>query len=230
MTKQVVLFAGLILSGVLAVTAGCGGDDTTTTGSGGAGGDPSASSSTGSGPASSSSGMGGSGGGAALTCDAYCTTIMAGCTADNAQYPDNASCLASCAGFPVGTDADMSGNTLGCRSYHAGVADDSATNATAHCHHAGPGGGDGTCGENCDGFCAVAMQVCTGANEQWATADECRVDCTAFMYDMANTFDTTDTSGDSFNCRLYHLTNAARDAMSAGTHCPHIITASPVCM
>jgi hypothetical protein len=186
---------------------------------------------TGSMSSSSSTGSGGTGGGAGLSCEAYCTTIMAGCTADNAQYPSQDSCVASCAGFPEGTAADMGGNTLGCRTYHAGVADDSAANATAHCHHAGPSGGDGTCGMNCEGFCSVAMAVCTGANAQWNTADECNTDCTAFMFDPTNTFDVTnDTSGNTYNCRLYHLTNAARDAASATTHCPHIVTASPVCM
>src|SRR5690349_9750910 len=59
---------------------------------------------------------------AAPTCAAYCTTIAANCTADNNMYPATAECMATCALFGVGTSADMAGNTLGCRLYHANNA------------------------------------------------------------------------------------------------------------
>ena len=41
-------------------------------------------------------------GGGAQTCTAYCTAIMANCTDANKQYPDQATCEADCAHFPVG--------------------------------------------------------------------------------------------------------------------------------
>src|SRR4051812_7234786 len=76
----------------------------------------------------------------ALDCPAYCTEIQANCIGANAQYPDMAHCMATCASFTVGTSTvtDMSGNTLGCRIYHGGAP--SKTAAATHCVHAGPGG------------------------------------------------------------------------------------------
>ncbi len=99
--------------------------------------------------------------GQAQTCANYCALIGANCTAANAMYGGAAECMASCMHFPAGTAADMSGNTLGCRIYHADAA---ATNASLHCRHAGPGG-DGACGMNCEGFCAVALGSCAGQGE-----------------------------------------------------------------
>jgi hypothetical protein len=78
---------------------------------------------------------------AMLSCGAYCTAITAACTGANMQYASAMECMTMCAGFPVGTPSDTSGNTLGCRTYHAGAAvGDPAT----HCSHAGPSGG-GVC-------------------------------------------------------------------------------------
>ena len=176
------------------------------------------------------SGSGDSGMMATPTCAAYCTTIMAGCTATNAQYGTMEACMGSCAGFPVGTAADTMGNTLGCRSYHATVAA-MAGMADTHCPHAGPLGaaaGMATCGMNCEGFCAVALAACTGANEQYADAAECMTECAGFMNTTA--YNATVTSGDSLACRMYHLSVASTGGMNATTHCPHIVEASPPCM
>jgi hypothetical protein len=154
------------------------------------------------------------------TCADYCTTIEAACAAPRDQWSNEATCLGACAAWSVGTIDDMSGNTLGCRNYHAGAAEgDPAT----HCVHAGPGGA-GACGTNCEGFCTLALDACTGANEQWATMGECMTECAG--YDTAEAYDITDTGGDSFACRLYHLTAAVGDP---DTHCAHIVDASATC-
>jgi phage tail sheath gpL-like len=42
----------------------------------------------------------------------------------------------------------------------------------------------------------------------------------------ANTFSTADTSGDSFNCRAYHLTAASK---TPDPHCGHIKKVSSTC-
>lgn len=162
-------------------------------------------------------------GGAALTCDAYCTSITANCTAGNAQYfqgtdMGKASCMASCAGFPEGTAADMAGNTLGCRTYHAGAA---GSDAATHCTHAGPGG-EAVCGNDCDGFCSIAMEVCAGT---YADMGACMTECATFATDVK--YNATVMSGNNLSCRLYHLTAAAVDA---ATHCPHITAASAPCV
>src|SRR5262245_2561842 len=103
----------------VASATGCGGGDEGAGGKGNGGGPP-----------------------AAPNCTDYCNIIMGNCTMGNAQYSGMDQCVASCKAFKVGTAMDTSGNTLGCRQYHAGAA---AGDPNTHCPHAGPGG-DGMCG------------------------------------------------------------------------------------
>jgi hypothetical protein len=159
---------------------------------------------------------------------------MANCTAANAQYSSMDACMGTCKGFTaVGTLADKSGDTLGCRLYHGG-APAMATPAT-HCPHAGPTGGDmdpkgtaGVCGEPCTAFCSIAMAVCTQANKQFADTATCLTACQTFKADTA-AYSTADTTKNDMGCRFYHLTVASSSAANATTHCPHIVAASPVC-
>lgn len=155
--------------------------------------------------------------GEGLTCDAYCATIGANCTGEWTQYGMPDFCTASCAAFPTGTPADTAGNTLGCRSYHAGAA---AMDPATHCVHAGPGGA-GVCGANCDGFCSIAMHACPDA---WPGLPECMTACGTFM-DM-EPYDASDVGGDTLACRLYHATAAA---FLPDPHCMHIKADSPPC-
>lgn len=157
------------------------------------------------------------------TCATYCATIQAHCTAANQQYVDEAQCLAACAAFELGMDGDMDGNSVGCRTYHAELA---ATTPNMHCVHAGPGGA-GVCGDNCEGFCTLALAACTDANEQYADLTTCMTECAGFP--DTEPYDVSDIAGDSLACRLYHLVTASVDATAAATHCPHIVEASAVC-
>jgi hypothetical protein len=156
-------------------------------------------------------------GGEALSCDAYCATISANCTGANAQYGSAETCLATCADIPPGAPADTGGNTLGCRTYHAGAA---AGMPDVHCRHAGPGG-DGVCGDNCESFCTIAAAACPDA---WPDDAACQTACGTFSPD--ETYDATDVAGNTFACRLYHLTAAALDP---ATHCAHIKGDSAPC-
>jgi hypothetical protein len=166
-------------------------------------------------------------------CATYCTEIQTNCTGANAQYPaeaTNAHCLATCASFPMGTAADMAGNTLGCRIYHAGTP--SMTAPDTHCVHAGPGGdktsaaAPGTCGDACTSFCTLEIKACgltgdAGGNGQYASAAACMTACAGF--DKTHLYGLT-ASGDSLACRLYHATNAAISG-NATVHCPHTAAA-----
>lgn len=170
---------------------------------------------------------------ATLDCATYCSRIMTNCTgAALEQFKDMATCTGFCAGYPKGALADMMGNTLGCRIYHAGAAAGSATNATTHCPHAGPTGGDknpmgttGVCGEPCDAFCGTAAVVCPNA---FASAQACQTACRGFAADTA-AYSTADTAKNDMGCRVYHLSAASGSAAAATTHCPHIVAASAVC-
>lgn len=156
---------------------------------------------------------------AATACETYCDTVATNCSGDNANYADRAECLDVCAsagwpeGDPVTASGPASGNTVGCRTYHSGApaVDDPAT----HCPHSGETGAN-VCGTWCDVYCGTAMSVCTGANALYANTAACMTACGAF--------DTTGeigvTSGDTVQCRLYHLGVAIRGDDTA-MHCPH---------
>jgi hypothetical protein len=154
--------------------------------------------------------------GAMPSCASYCSTILANCTGTNAQYITlgnktmSDTCLAMCAKFPVGTAADRSGDTLGCRFYHAGAA---AGDPVLHCPHAGPTGA-GTCSvSTCEAFCALDLAQCAGVYPDQGT---CMTDCNAYATVDAGEIATT--SGNTLNCRVYHLEAAYDDP---ATHCPH---------
>lgn len=220
MRNNGLIFFGALV-GMLALSAGsvgCGDDDES-----GSGGATAASTSASTSDATTATGTGGSTtsststGGADPDCQTYCDTIAANCTDANTQYASMEACMGACAAFDLGTAADTSGNTVGCRTYHAGAA---AMDAAVHCVHAGPGGA-GACGTNCEGFCAIAKAACTGANQQFADDAECATACAAF--DDTEPYDATDAAGATLACHLYHLTVASSDAASADTHCGHIV-------
>jgi hypothetical protein len=158
-------------------------------------------------------------------CTDYCATIMAACTGANQQYPTTAECLRSCAGLPR-TDAVLT-NTVSCRLAHAGFANTPPpSNADAHCPHAGPAG-DGVCGANCESFCSLAATTCTGGNQQYATIPNCLAACGSFsMVPARYTLPGGAAGGDTFACRMYHLTLATIDPVN---HCPHIAVISATC-
>ncbi len=147
-------------------------------------------------------------------CVEYCDAIMANCTSTtgasgnpvgNQQYTDKQNCLNSCKAMPVGTSADSSGNTLGCRTTHANLA---KTDPVTHCPHAGPGGA-GVCGTDCDGFCQIAMMYCTSANSAavYTSLDDCKTKCSAFPDTVK--FNIAVQDGNSVACLLYHVQEAS---------------------
>ncbi|MBS1150061.1 MAG: hypothetical protein H6Q89_1759, partial [Myxococcaceae bacterium] len=172
---------------------------------------------------------GGAGGGtAAATCAAYCTTIQANCQAvtdggtSNAQYPSAAACTGTCSAFSQGDAGTTAGNSLECRAYHATA---STANLALHCPHAGPAG-DGVCGSNCESFCAIALAKCSGT---FNSAGACMSACNNFT-GSGGRYNSSASTGNTFNCRMYHLSVAASSTANATTHCPHIVTNSATCI
>jgi hypothetical protein len=165
-------------------------------------------------------GAGGNPGGAATpTCAAYCDAVQASCSAGRQQYGDFTTCMSACTAFPVGTGADTSGDTLGCRIHFALLAGASAEAAATYCTKAGPGG-DGACGTNCDGYCDIVMAYCTAANNAQIYDDRaaCMTDCAAHGTDA--TYTTGDPGrtdmGNEVACQLYH---AVMGSQAPGEHC-----------
>jgi hypothetical protein len=156
----------------------------------------------------------------AQACAAYCTSITGACTAANAQFASADACNAYCVrarGTPeiwsAGADGATSGDTLACRVTHAGLA---GANAAVHCPHAGPSGGN-ACGNWCEDYCDLALAACTGGLQLYADRAACQTACAA----IPATGTANATSGNTVQCRIYHLGVAASSAAQATVHCPH---------
>jgi hypothetical protein len=157
-----------------------------------------------------------SGSGACGTrCENYCEIIQKTCTGNNSQFSDKNTCMGFCETNPDGVFSDKGGNTKDCRVYHAyaGVA----LNAVAtHCPHAGHSGGD-VCGTYCQVYCNLAINVCnTTALQLYPNMAACTTACAGF----AATGKPGDTSGNTVQCRIYHL-GAAAATGDKTLHCPH---------
>lgn len=167
-------------------------------------------------------------------CDTYCTAIQAHCLTTNAQYPSVDQCKATCTAFTVGKLTDSSGNTVGCREYHAGTP--AMTDPVTHCPHAGPGGdlvtaaAPGTCGDACTSLCTIHIKTCgsmdaplTGITPGYKNMAECITACAGFDKTMPYSPSAT---GNTLACRLYHVTNAALNSAmgnvaATNAHCGH---------
>lgn len=243
MNRGMLVLVGLV-SSIAIATVGCGDD----TGSGGSGGGDGGSDTGagGSGAAGAGdvggggSGAGDEGGGgnapAAATCASYCATIDDGCLDGNKQYLSEADCVAECAAFEQGEIGDVSGDSLECRAYHAGVAA-GGTDPNIHCVHGGPLGSGPTAMAGCTGnttadrcaaFCAVGFEIC-GAEDNYPydNEDDCITECSGLFSNNSTDdvdFNTGRVSGATLACRMYHLSAAVQDK---ATHCGHIGTASP---
>lgn len=170
---------------------------------------------------------GGSEGGLAVSCANYCSIIATNCTGANQEYLNDATCLAMCANMAPGTAGATSGDTLACRQYHAGAA---AGNAALHCRHAGFSGAD-TCGaSHCTAFCKQDIALCgTQGTPPYASQADCETKCAGYAYVAATGGDTALTSGNTMQCRLYHLEAAYAGGAATTTHCPHTGQTSATC-
>jgi len=152
----------------------------------------------------------------------FCNFVDNAC-GNYSSYASHAACVALASAFPPQTSfslgAETSGNTLGCRAYHAVVA---KSVPNPHCYHTAPNGGDGTCGTTCDGYCSLIQYGCTGPNQQHASLAACQTACAGYtdthFYNINNIL-TPAPSADTLDCRYYHATAAI--LLNATYHCPH---------
>lgn len=172
-------------------------------------------------------GAGGEGGSPeASVCERYCEQIGAYCTGELEQYRDRAQCLKICAYLPEGELGDPDANTAACRLKYAGWARyASGTELAAYCRQAGPGG-DGRCGSNCEGYCAIMMSVCTeDSADVYHYRDEpaCLEACAALPLAEVpySTSDPLVSDGNHVQCRLFHVTSAAM--LDTEEHCEHAV-------
>jgi hypothetical protein len=154
-------------------------------------------------------------------CDDYCVLVMRNCQGTVAQYSDVSTCLSTCQTMEVGDPGQNAGNNIACRTYWAGISEGDS----AACTRAGPGG-DGTCGTNCESFCATTMALCSDqTTPPYTSVADCEASCPGL--DASEVFDASDIAGNTLACRIYHMTAASTDQ---DTHCIHTAVQSAVCL
>jgi hypothetical protein len=157
----------------------------------------------------------------ALNCESFCDVVADACpqeeTESYAVYDSTFTCLRQCESYALGIAGDDTGNTLACRMTHALIARDFPGERAGSCPAAGPGG-DGVCGSNCEGYCALMLNTC----DTFADAEQCLAEC-AHVPDLGG-FEVSQNEGNSVQCRLYHLGAALA---SPTFHCPHASGQTP---
>ncbi len=148
------------------------------------------------------------------SCERYCEIVLEACPSSEdsnyAVFDSVFSCVRQCQQFPEGEPGDATGNSRACRATHAQFALQFPGERGFECPAAGPGG-DGVCGTNCEGYCALMGGLCAGSLEE---------DCMAQCLEVPDTggYDTSIIEGNSLQCRLYHLGAAT---VSPNFHCAH---------
>ena len=152
----------------------------------------------------------------ATACPTYCGLVTTGCTGPDAQYTSYAHCLDYCQSWAALTPGDPAAgptgaNTVACRAHEAALA---PADPATHCPAAGPTGA-GTCGTPCDAYCDLYANNCDGLAPAFASTAACLSACAT----LDATGPATVTTGDTLQCRLYHLAIAGADSDSAAAHC-----------
>jgi hypothetical protein len=151
-------------------------------------------------------------------CGAYCDAVLGNCWGSDAVYASRELCLGVCATLSPGDSQATSGNNLMCRLHAAELA---IAEPAYYCPIAGPGG-NGVCGDNCEGLCGLVSRVCgafadtTGCLEQCAQLD----DLGTFSADPSR----GQGRGPHVQCRLYHAVVAV---LEPDRHCSHALGAAP---
>lgn len=157
-------------------------------------------------------------------CEDYCDDIMESCTGPQLQYRDLAQCMKICEMLPEGEIGQVNENTVACRAKYVGDARyGSGTELEAYCRRGGPGGG-GYCGSNCEGYCSLMMEVCTGSEVgayRFDSNEACLEACEGLPssdegYAVSNPLIA---DGNHVECRLFHVASAAM--LDPEEHCEH---------
>lgn len=150
-------------------------------------------------------------------CGTYCTEFLKNCSGGNNPYSTEQDCNNVCeryAKWPKGAVGSPSGNSVACRTYHAGLA--GLADPGMHCRHAGPSGAN-TCGSWCDNYCQLAMANCTGEYAIYPDHATCMDVCKELPDDGA----LESQSSDSVQCRINFARQAGVEGdASAQTQCP----------
>jgi hypothetical protein len=165
-------------------------------------------------------------------CNTYCDAALGNCQDEYSVYASRDTCLGVCQKLELagktGTSGDQSGNTIYCRLAQARSAK-STGEPQSYCFAAGPGGGN-LCGSNCEGYCVLLQQTCPNDFKTAQFNDSlayCLTTACPSIPTLDAGFNSGQESGNSINCRLYHVSAANADDQAPGIHCPHAAGATP---
>jgi len=153
------------------------------------------------------------------TCAGWLTSTLANCMAVSQWIPGNMDLTyypnaTGTAQFPISSPPSPAGGyTLACKRYHAQAA---VADPNTHCPHATTG--EGVCGTDCEYFCDIVMNACTGSLQQYSNSSVCMSECAAFPVVARNPIPT---SGNSLGCRTYHAMVASTSVANSMIHCVH---------
>jgi hypothetical protein len=165
------------------------------------------------------------------SCQAYCATMQSNCRGANQAYTSAVTCQAICATFETGVQGETSNDSLACRITRA---KQTVTDPTTSCPKAGALATG--CTDPCTAFCAQAFALCKPTNAfQYESLGACKAACVTWPYimqaDAGLVGDLAFSTGDSLNCRLYHLQSGydPNTPKAAEYHCPHAAGNSTKC-
>ncbi len=154
------------------------------------------------------------------TCTEYCADYTTNCNGLNEFGNSPSACVTYCEtqAIPAGATSDTGGDTIGCRTTHAGLA---ATIPATHCPHASSAGGD-VCGGYCEVYCRLVAKNCTAGEITFTT--DCMTDCAAFP----TTGTAGDLAGDTVQCRIHYAGGPA--STTPTSECPKAAPTSANCL
>jgi hypothetical protein len=147
-------------------------------------------------------------------CQDYCAKMTSYCWGDNAQFASHEECLCFCTTWgqlPLGEFADRWVNTVGCRTYWADQAGLHPEDPSNYCKYASASGGYG-CGYWCDNYCYFETLNC---DHLYPSQEGCTAQCSYFPADA----NVTAISGNSVQCRLYHMWQAGNPTKDQDAEC-----------
>lgn len=158
-------------------------------------------------------------------CDAYCAEVNEACTAEDRiqQYSSVTACRTVCsAAMALGEPGDDGVDTAYCRfenSRNVGIFGE----VEEDCAGAGLGGND-ACGPICEVYCDLLAAACSEASTVEDVTivhdhEACITECEQLPR-TPDPFQFEVTSGNSLECRLWHVQAAFG---TATTHCPHAV-------
>lgn len=163
------------------------------------------------------------------SCSAYCDLVIDSCKDEHAQYASRTECLELCGRLPPGDAGEKDVNSVACRQYYAGSP--ARTDARGYCLAAGPFGG-GVCGDRCTAFCGLVLSACAASAplSPYGSYPDCRTACAGYAYrdggvDGGGEPALGPATGDTLNCRLFHVRSAIMD----GTGCAYVGPDSGAC-